>query len=225
MNHNDYCWMNAAYAMGARITDAFAQYGFCAAIRGAEGGGKVEDLPYHMFTSDDGDWTPSARPRSPSPTAASSNCPTWASCRSATTRTPTTRCSSAAQIVQKPKKYDRPDATANAAISARLPYIMATCRFAHYLKVMARDKIGSFMEARDCERWLNNWISNYVNGNENAGQEMKARYPLREAKVEVREIPGKPGSYNAVAYLRPWLQMEELTTSMRMVARIPAEAS
>jgi type VI secretion system protein ImpC len=101
---------------------------------------------------------------------------------------------------------------------------MATSRFAHYLKVMARDKIGSFMEASNVEAWLNRWIQNYVNTNESAGQDMKARFPLREAKVEVREIPGKPGSYNAVAYLRPWLQMEELTTSMRMVASIPKAA-
>jgi type VI secretion system protein ImpC len=129
-----------------------------------------------------------------------------------------------AQTVQKPKKYDRPEATANAAISARLPYIMASSRFAHYLKVMARDKIGSFMEATDCEAWLNRWINNYVNSNENAGQESQARYPLREAMIEVKEIPGKPGSYNAVAHLRPGRQMEELTTSLRMVARIPQKA-
>ena len=101
---------------------------------------------------------------------------------------------------------------------------MATSRFAHFLKVMARDKIGSFMEATDCEQWLNRWIQNYVNPIEGAGQESRAKYPLREARVEVKEIPGKPGSYNAVAYLRPWLQMEELTTSMRMVARIPQKA-
>jgi type VI secretion system protein ImpC len=129
-----------------------------------------------------------------------------------------------AQSVQKPKKYDRPEATANAAISARLPYLMATSRFAHFLKVMARDKIGSFMEAADVESWLNRWIRNYVNSNQQADQETKARYPLREAKVEVKEVPGKPGVYNAVAYLRPWLQMEELSTSMRMVARIPQKA-
>ena len=125
------------------------------------------------------------------------------------------------QTTQKPKKYDRPEATANAAISARLPYIMATGRFAHYLKVMARDKIGSFMEASDAEAWLNRWILNYVNGNPDAGQEMKARYPLAEAKITVEEVPGKPGAYNAIAWLRPWLQMEELTASLRMVARIP----
>ena len=98
---------------------------------------------------------------------------------------------------------------------------MATSRFAHYLKVMARDKIGSFMEVGDCEVWLNRWISNYVNSNPDASQEMKAQYPLADAKVVVREVPGAPGSYNAIAYMRPWLQLEELTTSMRMVARIP----
>ena len=127
-----------------------------------------------------------------------------------------------ANTTQKPKKYDRPEATANAAISSRLPYIMASSRFAHYLKVMARDKIGSLMEAPDVERWLNRWIMNYVNSAEGAGQDMRAQYPLREAQIRVQEVPGKPGSYNAVAYLRPWLVMEELTTSLRMVARIPA---
>ena len=126
-----------------------------------------------------------------------------------------------AQSIQKPKKYDRPEATSNASISARLPYLMATSRFAHYLKVMGRDKIGSFMEANDCERWLNRWIQNYVNSTEGASAEMKARFPLREARIEVREIPGRPGAYNAIAYLRPWLQLEELTASMRLVARIP----
>jgi type VI secretion system protein ImpC len=221
MGHHDYCWMNAAYVMGARMTDAFAKTGFCTAIRGAEGGGKVENLPTHLFTSDDGD--------------ADSKCPTEIGitdrrefelsnlgflplCHYKNTDY---AVFFGAQTVQKPKKYDRPEATANAAISARLPYLMATGRFAHYLKVMARDKIGSFMEAPDCEKWLNRWIQNYVNSNVNATADMKARYPLREAKVEVKEIPGKPGSYNAVAYMRPWLQMEELTTSMRMVARIP----
>ena len=221
MGHGEYCWSNAAYVMGARLTDAFAKYGFCTAIRGAEGGGKVENLPSHIFTSDDGDLD--------------TQCPTEIGitdrrefelsnqgflplCHYKNTDY---AVFFGAQSTQKAKKYDRPEATANAAISARLPYMMATSRFAHYLKVMARDKIGSFMEASNVETWLNRWIQNYVNTNENAGQEMKARFPLREAKVEVKEIPGKPGSYNAVAYLRPWLQMEELTTSMRMVARVP----
>jgi type VI secretion system protein ImpC len=224
MDHEHYCWMNAAYVMGARLTDAFAQYGFCVAIRGAEGGGKVSNLPTHVFTSDDGD--------------ADTKCPTEIGITdrreaelSGLGFLPLCHYKNTdysvffgAQSVQKPKKYDRPEATANAAISARLPYLMATSRFAHFLKVMARDKIGSFMEATDVEAWLNRWIRNYVNANESAGQETKARYPLREAKVEVKEVPGKPGVYNAVAYLRPWLQMEELSTSMRMVARIPQKA-
>ena len=224
MRHDEYCWMNAAYVMGARLTDAFAKTGFCVAIRGAEGGGKVENLPAHVFKSDDGDLD--------------TKCPTEIGITDRREfelsnlgflplchyKNEDYAVFFGGQTVQKPRKYDRPEGTANAAISARLPYIMASGRFAHYLKVMARDKIGSFMEASNVEQWLNRWISNYVNGNENAGQEMKARFPLRAAQVEVREIPGKPGSYNAIAHLRPWLQMEELTTAIRMVARIPPKA-
>ena len=224
MGHGEYCWMNAAFVMGARMTDAFAKYGFCTMIRGAEGGGKVENLPTHLFQSDDGD-TDTKCPTEIGITDRRefelSNLGFLPLCHYKNTDY---AVFFGGQTVQKPKKYDRPDATANAAISARLPYIMATARFAHYLKVMGRDKIGSFMEATDCEKWLNRWIGNYVNGNEAAGAEAKAKYPLREARVEVKEIPGKPGSYNAVAYLRPWLQMEELTTSLRMVARIPEKA-
>ncbi|WP_424134229.1 type VI secretion system contractile sheath large subunit [Roseomonas chloroacetimidivorans] len=224
MNHEDYCWMNAAYVMGARLTDAFAQYGWCTAIRGAEGGGKVTDLPNHVFTSDDGDLDakcPTEIAITDRREAELSNLGFLPLCHYKNTDY---AVFFGAQTVQKPKKYDRPEATANAAISARLPYIMATSRFAHFLKVMARDKIGSFMEASDCEIWLNRWIQNYVNPMEGAGQENRAKFPLREAQIEVREIPGKPGSYNAVAHLRPWLQMEELTTSMRMVARIPQKS-
>jgi type VI secretion system protein ImpC len=221
MDHHDYCWMNAAYMMGERLTASFASSGFCVAIRGAEGGGKVENLPFHVFQSDDGDMDAKC------PTEIGitdrrefelSNLGFLPLCHYKNTDH---AVFFGAQSTQKAKKYDRPDATANAAISSRLPYIMASSRFAHFLKVMAREKIGSFMEAKDCENWLNRWIGTYVNGNADAGPEMKAKYPLREAKVEVKEIPGKPGSYNAIAYLRPWLQMEELTTSMRMVANIP----
>lgn len=224
MEHDHYCWMNAAYVMGTRLTDAFAQYGFCTAIRGAEGGGKVTDLPTHTFTSDDGDGDakcPTEIGITDRREAELSNLGFLPLCHYKNTDY---AVFFGAQSTQAPKKYDRPDATANAAISARLPYIMATSRFAHFLKVMARDKIGSFMEATDCETWLNRWIQNYVNPMEGAGQEARAKYPLREAKIEVKEIPGRPGSYNAVAYLRPWLQMEELTTSMRMVARIPQKS-
>lgn len=221
MAHDSYCWSNAAYVMGARMTDAFARTGFCTAIRGAEGGGKVENLSTHVFTSDDGDLD--------------TKCPTEIGitdrrefelsnqgflplCHYKNTDY---AVFFGGQSTQKAKKYDRPGATENAAISARLPYIMATSRFAHYLKVMARDKVGSFMEASNCQTWLNRWIQNYVNPNVDAGADMKARYPLREASIEVKEIPGRPGSYNAIAYLRPWLQLEELNTSLRLVANIP----
>ncbi|MGF1688522.1 type VI secretion system contractile sheath large subunit [Photobacterium japonica] len=221
VDHEDYCWMNSSYMLGTRLTEAFSKYGFCTAIRGAEGGGRVENLPSHMYVSDEGD--PAMK------------CPTEIGI--------TDRRESelgklgflplchykntdyavffGAQTTQKPVIMDSPEATANAAISARLPYIMATSRFAHYLKVMARDKIGSFMEAEDVESWLNRWILTYVNAAEGGGQEIRAKYPLAAAKVQVKEIPGQPGAYNAIAWLRPWLQMEELTTSLRLVAKIP----
>ena len=221
MDHGDYTWMNAAYVMGTNLTAAFSEYGWCTAIRGAEGGGKVEGLPTHTFTSDDGD--------------SDMKCPTEIGITdrreaelSKLGFLPLCHYKNTdysvffgAQSVQSPKKYDTADATANAAISARLPYVMATSRFAHYLKVMARDKIGSFMEASDCEEWLNRWITNYVTADPKPSADTKARYPLREAQVVVQEVPGAPGSYNAVAHMRPWLQMEELTASMRMVAKIP----
>jgi type VI secretion system protein ImpC len=222
--HDHYSWMNTAYVMGARLTDAFAKFGWCTAIRGAENGGKVEGLPAHVFTADDGD--------------KSLKCPT----EIAITDRREAELSKlgflplchykntdyavffGAQTAQKAKKFDRPEATANAAISARLPYIMATSRIAHFLKVIARDKIGSFMERQDCEEWLRRWIANYVSSDPHPSDDVKARYPLAEAEIKVEEIPGSPGSYNAVAWLRPWLQLEELTTSLRMVAKIPAAA-
>ncbi len=220
-DNSDYCWSNAAYAMATNMTKAFSQYGFCTAIRGAEGGGKVEGLPTHIFTSDDGD------PDLKCPTeigitdrreAELSKLGFLPLCHYKNTDY---AVFFGGQSCQKPQIYSTPDATANAAISARLPYLMATSRFAHYLKVMARDKIGSFMEAEDVESWLNRWILSYVNATEGGGQDIRARYPLADAKVSVKEIPGQPGAYNAVAWLRPWLQMEELTSSLRLVAKIP----
>ncbi|VAW56161.1 Uncharacterized protein ImpC [hydrothermal vent metagenome] len=219
--HDEYCWMNAAYTMGTTLTQSYAEFGWCTSIRGAEGGGKVAGLPSHTFVSDDGD--------------IDAKCPTEIGITdrreaelSKLGFLPLCHYKNTdhavffgAQTTQKPKKYNDPAATANAEISARLPYIMATSRIAHFLKVMARDKIGSFMEASDAEDWLNSWISNYVNASPGASAEMKANYPLAEAKIEVKEIPGQPGSYSAVAWMRPWLQMEELSASMRMVANIP----
>ncbi len=220
-DHDDYCWMNAAYSMGTTLTKSFSENGWCTSIRGAEGGGKVEGLPSHTFVSDDGD--------------VDQKCPTEIGITdrreaelSKLGFLPLCHYKNTdyavffgAQTTQKPKKFDDPDATSNAEISARLPYIMATSRIAHFLKVMARDKIGSFMEASDAEEWLNRWIANYVNGSPGASAEMKAKFPLAEASVEVKEVPGQPGVYSAIAWMRPWLQMEELSASLRLVANIP----
>ncbi len=220
-DHDEYCWMNAAYAMGTTLTKSYAEYGWCTSIRGAEGGGKVEGLPSHTFVSDDGD-TDQKCPTEIGITdrreAELSKLGFLPLCHYKNTDY---AVFFGAQTTQKPKKFNDPAATANAEISARLPYIMATSRIAHFLKVMARDKIGSFMEASDAEEWLNNWIANYVNASPGASAEMKARFPLAEASIEVKEVPGQPGVFSAIAYMRPWLQMEELSASMRMVASIP----
>ncbi len=219
--HDNYCWMNAAYVMATNMGQAFSKYGFCTAIRGAEGGGKVEGLPAHIFTSDDGDpdlMCPTEIGITDRREAELSKLGFLPLCHYKNTDYAVFFGS---QSCQKPQIFSSLDATANAAISARLPYLMATSRFAHYLKVMARDKIGSFMEAEDVEAWLNRWILSFVNASEGGGQDIRAKYPLADAKVQVKEIPGQPGSYNAVAWLRPWLQMEELTASLRLVAKIP----
>ncbi len=220
-DHDNYCWMNAAYAMGATLTRSFAEYGWCTSIRGAEGGGKVEGLPSHVFMSDDGDMDqkcPTEIGITDRREAELSKLGFLPLCHYKHTDY---AVFFGAQTTQKPKKFDDPDATANAEISARLPYIMATARIAHFMKVMARDKVGSFMEASEAETWLNSWISNYVNSSPDASPDMKARYPLAEASVEVKEVPGQPGVYSAIAWMRPWLQMEELTASLRLVAKIP----
>jgi type VI secretion system protein ImpC len=224
--HDNYCWMNASYVMGAKLTEAFAKTGWCTAIRGVENGGKVEGLPAHVFISDDGD--PDLK------------CPTEIGITDRREKElsdlgflPLCHFKKTdysvffgAQTAQKPKDYGprNTNATANAAISARLPYIMASSRIAHYLKVIGRDKIGSFMEVSDCQDFLENWIADYVSTDPKPSADVKARYPLAEAKIQVEEIPGKPGSYQAVAHLRPWLQMEELTASLRMVAQIPEKS-
>ncbi len=220
-DHDKFCWMNASYVMGTVMTKAFAENGWCTQIRGAEGGGKVEGLPSFSFLSEDGDVDlkcPTEIQIADRREAELSKLGFLPLCHYKNTDYAVFFGS---QTTQKPKKYDRPDATANAAISSRLPYIMATSRIAHYLKVMARDKVGSFLEAQEAEQMLNRWINNYCNASEDASAESKAKYPLKEARVQVVEEEGAPGSYNAVAYLRPWLQMEELTTSLRLVANIP----
>ncbi len=216
-----YCWMNAAYTYVQCLTRAFTQYGWCTAIRGAENGGKVEDLPLHTFISEDGDidyMCPTAVSITDRREAELSRLGFLPLCHYKDTNY---AVYFGAQTLHKSSIYDTQEATANAAISARMPYIMATSRFTHYLKIMARDSIGSFKEADDLQAWLNRWIMNYANANALAQEGLKAKYPLMEAQIEVKEIPGSSGAYQAVVWLRPWLQLEELTASMRLVAQLP----
>jgi type VI secretion system protein ImpC len=224
-NHAKYLWANSAYALTQRITDAFAKYSWCAAIRGVEGGGLVEGLPAHVFDTDSGD--------------KALKCPTEIAITDRREKELSdlgfislVHCKGkdyaaffGGQTTQKPKKYDTPQANANARLSAVLPYILAASRFAHYLKVIVRDKVGSFMTADNVQVYLNRWIGAYVLGKDDAGQEIKAQYPLREARVDVSETPGKPGCYTAVVFLRPHFQLEELTTSIRLVAELPPPAA
>jgi type VI secretion system protein ImpC len=224
-DHDKYLWMNASWAYAARITDAFAKYGWMAWTRGVEAGGKVEGLPVHTFPTDDGD--------------VAMKCPTEIAISDRRefelsnlgflpllhSKNRDFAVFMGAQSAQKPKQYFDPAANSNAELSAKFNYILCVSRFAHYLKVMARDRIGSFMEVGDCERWLNDWIMNYVIANpENAGDEAKAKAPLADARVEVRAVKGKPGWYEAVAWLRPHFQLETLTTSMRLVAEVPKKS-
>ena len=224
-DHQKYLWGNAAWALSQRITNAFSLYGWTAAIRGVEGGGLVQGLPTHTFLTDEGD--------------VALKCPTEIAITDRREKELDTlgfislcHCKGTdyaaffgGQTTQKAKVYDTNEANANARISALIPYILAASRFAHYLKVICRDKIGSFMTAENVAVYLNRWIGNYVLGRDDAGQELKAKSPLRQARVDVKEVPGRPGSYNAVVFLRPHFQLEELTTSIRLVAELPPPAA
>lgn len=222
--HSKYTWSNAAYAMAVNINRAFKQYGWCTAIRGVESGGAVDGLPVHTFPSDDG--------------GVDMKCPTEIAIsdrREAELagsgfmplihrKNTDVAAFIGAQSLQKPAEYDDPDATANARLGARLPYLFASCRFAHYLKCMVRDKVGSFKERADMERFLSNWIKGYVIGNPSeAGDELKARKPLAGAEVKVEEVEGNPGYYSAKFHLRPHYQLEGVNVTMSLVARLPSE--
>ena len=223
-DHSKYLWGNAAFALGARLTQAFALYGWCAAIRGVEGGGLVEGLPTHTFTTDSGD--------------IALKCPTESPVTDRREKEladlgfiPVVHCKGtdyaaffSVQSCQKQKMYDKEEANANARLSTQLPYILAISRFAHYMKAMMRDKVGSFMSRKECQDFLTNWILMYTVGNDNVAASVKASKPLRDAKVEVVEVPGKPGVYRAVAFLKPHFQLDELSVSLRLVADLPAGA-
>jgi len=222
VDHSQYCWMNAAYAMGSRLTDAFAQTGWCTSIRGKEKNrGVVQDLPSHVVKTPNGDKVQKCPTEQLIDDRREKEFSDMGFLTLNNYKGEDYAVFFGAQTCQKPKTYDDPDATANAEISARLPYIMAASRFSHYLKVMARDKIGSFTERSDCEEWLDRWIHDYVTADANPSAQEKEKFPLAEAEVKVEEVPGSPGEYNARVFLRPWLQMEELTARMSMVAKIP----
>jgi type VI secretion system protein ImpC len=224
-DHKKYLWGNAAWALAARITDSFARYNWCGTIRGVEGGGKVEGLTVHNFPTDEGD--------------IAMKCPTEVQIPDRREKeladlgfVPLLHCKNtdyaaffSVQTCQKPKVYDTDSANANARLSTNLSYILAVSRFAHYLKAMMRDKIGSYMTRTECETFLNRWISGYVIDSGSASPSMKAKHPLAEARVDVMEVPGKPGAYRAVAFLKPHFQLDELTISMRLVADLPQSAA
>lgn len=222
-DHTKYVWANAAYAMAVNINRSFKEYGWCTMIRGVESGGVVENLPCHTFPTDDG--------------GVDMKCPTEIAIsdrREAELakngfiplvhrKNTDYAAFIGAQSLQKPAEYYDADATANANLSARLPYLFACSRFAHYLKCIVRDKIGSFKEREDMQRWLNNWVMNYVDGDPaNSSQETKARRPLAAAEVVVEDVEGNPGYYQAKFFLRPHFQLEGLTVSLRMVAKLPS---
>lgn len=223
-DHSKFTWANSAYAMGTNITRAFKTYGWCARIRGAESGGVVQNLPVHTFPTDDG--------------GVDMKCPTEIAItdrREAELARngfmPLSHWKNTdyavfvgAQSLQKPQEYDDPDATANANLAARLPYLFATTRFAHYLKCMVRDKIGSFKEKDEMKQWLNEWIRQFT-CDSGSSEDTKARRPLGEASVEVEEIPGNPGYYSSKFFLRPHYQLEGLTVSLRLVSKLPSGKS
>jgi type VI secretion system protein ImpC len=223
-DHSKYTWANAAYTMAVNVNRAFKQYGWCTAIRGVESGGAVEGLPVHTFPTDDG--------------GVDMKCPTEIAIsdrREAELansgfmplihrKNTDVAAFIGAQSLQKPAEYTDPDATSNARLSARLPYLFASCRFAHYLKCMVRDKVGSFKERADMERYLSDWIKDYVLGNPgSAGDELKARKPLAGAEVQVKEIEGNPGYYSATFHLRPHYQLEGVNVTLSLVSRLPSE--
>jgi len=223
-DHKKYLWGNAAYALAARITDAFARYEWCAAIRGVEGGGLVEDLPTHTFTTDDGDIAVKCPTEIAIPDRRENEFAKLGFVPLCYYKGTNSAAFIGTQSAQKPAVYLSDDANANARLSAQLQYMFAVSRFAHFMKAMMRDKLGSFMSRDQCEEFLNKWISSYVLKDDSAPQEWKAQMPLREAEIKVTEIPGKPGAYNAIAYLRPHFQLDELGVSLRLVAKLPVKA-
>jgi type VI secretion system protein ImpC len=220
--HDKHLWVNSAYALGVRITEAFKTYGWCTRIRGVESGGTVEDLPTAMFPTDDG----SMDAKCPTEIAISDRREAELSSAGFMSLIHRKNSNSAtfigAQTVHSPKKYDDPAATANANLSARLPYIFASCRFAHYLKCIVRDWVGSTREAPQLQRDLQSWVMQYVDGApESSSEETKARRPLKDAGIEVIPDEENPGYYRGVFRFVPHYQFEGMDVSLSMVSRLP----
>ncbi|MBQ0930375.1 type VI secretion system contractile sheath large subunit [Ideonella sp. 4Y16] len=225
-DHDKYSWCNAAYAMATNINRSFKLYGWCSRIRGVESGGAVENLPAHTFPTDDG----GVDMKCPTEIAISDRREAELSKNGFLAMIHRKNSDFAAfiggQSLQKPAEYDDPDATANAALAARLPYLFACNRFAHYLKCMVRDKVGSFKTRDAMERWLNDWIGNYVDGDPtNSSEVTKSERPLAAAEVVVEEVEGAPGYYQSKFFLKPHYQLEGLTVSLRLVSKLPSEKS
>jgi type VI secretion system protein ImpC len=223
-DHDKYSWMSASWAYAARITDAFAKYGWMIRSRGVEGGGKVEGLPVHTFPTDDGD----VAMKCPTEIAISDRREAELAKAGFMPLIHRKNSDSAyfigAQSLQKPQEYDDADATANANLAARLPYMFACCRFAHYLKCIVRDKVGGFATQASMQAYLKRWITQYVDGDpENSSEDVKARKPLAEAEVVVEEIEGNPGYYSSKFFLKPHYQLEGLTVSLRLVSKLPSQ--
>jgi type VI secretion system protein ImpC len=223
-DHSKYTWSNSAYAMAACITRAQFFDGFCTRIRGHNSGGMVAGLPAHTFQTD-------AR-------GIQTKCPTEVSITERREKEladlglmPLIHWQSTdygvfvgAQSVQKPKQYEGVDgkmATANANLSARLPYIFACARFAHYLKRMVYESVGMYTTRQELEGWLQEWINGYVEKREDASQDARAKRPLREALVTVEEDPENPGYYGATFKLAPHIQLEGVSCMLSLVASLP----
>jgi len=222
--HDKFVWANSAYAMAVNITRSFKMYGWCSRIRGVESGGELSGLPCHTFPTDDG--------------GQDMKCPTEIAI---TDRREAELAKNGfmplvhrknsdaayfigAQSLQKPQEYDDADATANANLAARLPYMFACCRFAHYLKCIVRDKVGGFASKSSMQDWLKRWVLQYVDGDpDNSSEDTKARKPLAAAEVVVEEIEGNPGYYSSKFFLRPHYQLEGLTVSLRLVSKLPSQ--
>lgn len=226
-DHDKYVWMNAAYPMGVNINRSHKLYGWGTQIRGVENGGAVTNLPVHTFPTDDG--------------SEAMKCPTEVSIddrrefelaklglmpilhRKNTDKAAFIGAHSLQDDETRAGRLVDPDAQANERLSANLTYLFPVSRFAHYLKAIARDKVGSFKERSDMQTWLTEWINRYVLANPTfADDAALARRPLAKAEVKVDSVAGRPGYYSAEFFLRPHYQLEAISASLRLVSELPS---